>query len=215
VNFQSELEATSLLVYPRAGTDYADRIRRYVRYGVKQGRRQALERMGELLDELVENEILSGAFADSCVLVPIPGHAPLVKGGLWVARELCDVLREKGYGTGVVEALERTAAVPRSSVISTGEDRPSPERHAESLDAHHALELGSRVMLVDDVVTRGATFLGAARRLRKIIPAAEISGFAFFATGEDSIEGREEAVLPQRWCVGTDTASGRPIRRLC
>jgi hypothetical protein len=39
-----------------------------------------------------------------------------------------------------------------------------------------------RFLLVDDVVTRGATFLGAASRLRESFPDTEIRAFALVRT---------------------------------
>jgi len=57
-------------------------------------------------------------------------------------------------------------------------DRPSADLHFRSLGVTSLPRVSRRFLLVDDVVTRGATLLGAARRLEAAFPAVPIDAFA-------------------------------------
>jgi len=90
-------------------------------------------------------------------------------------------MAQHGLGARVVEALHRREAVPKSA-LAKGSERPSPQRHFETLESVGLLELQGRLILVDDVVTKGSTFLGAARRLQASYPEAKICAFAAVRT---------------------------------
>lgn len=64
-----------------------------------------------------------------------------------------------------------------------------------------SLNSASDIVLIDDIVTRGATLLGAANRLHDVFPAARIRAFAAMRTSSDPSEFR--ALYEP--CVGTIT----------
>ena len=76
----------------------------------------------------------------------------------------------------------RTQAVPKAHGSVAGE-RPSVSTLSGSLDWRG--DLGSdpaRVVLVDDVVTRGTTFLSARDVIQNIQPELDVQGFAAIRT---------------------------------
>jgi predicted amidophosphoribosyltransferase len=91
---------------------------------------------------------------------------------------------EMGIGAVVSTCLERTVAVPKAAFVS-GEERPTAERHFETIAVRRRLGEFRRVVIVDDVVTRGATLLGAASRLLEVYPAVDVRGFAAIRTISD------------------------------
>jgi adenine/guanine phosphoribosyltransferase-like PRPP-binding protein len=56
------------------------------------------------------------------------------------------------------------------------------QQHYESLVAMLPVLQMHRVVLVDDVITKGRTILAAAARLHSVLPAAEVRAFALIRT---------------------------------
>lgn len=138
-----------------------------------------------------------GCFAETfgarVLLIPVPRSAP-EKAGRWVGERLAWCLKELGLAGQVWPLLQRRYAVRKSAFAPAGE-RPSVLEHYASF-AIEPISLAEmpvgerpRLTLVDDVITRGRTLLGAAQRLREALPAAEIRAFALLRT-----LGRDEAL---------------------
>ncbi len=148
-------------------------------------------------------------FGRDVVLVPVPGSRP---GGVpWVGERLARCLQDLGLACAVWPCLRRCYPVRKSAFAAAGQ-RPSVREHYASFaverwpaspdrlagtrrmscadGASHdlrALRLrgaGSahRLVLIDDVVTRGRTLLAAAARLREAFPQCEIRAFALMRT---------------------------------
>ena len=123
------------------------------------------------------------------VLVPVPASAPRV-GADWAGERLAWCLRELELAGRVWPLLRRCRAVRKSAFAAAGA-RPSVREHYESFAIDEALGgraaceaagAGPQLTLVDDVITRGRTVLGAAARLREAFPGAEVRAFAFLRT---------------------------------
>lgn len=165
--------------------------------------------------EIHRDGAFASIFGADVVLVPVPGSGVRSRGP-WVGERLAGCLAELGLAAAVCTALTRRHAVKKSAFAAAGE-RPSVRTHYDSFAIQGpggkgsvsgsgqtgsgrsaaAVQLGismnhlapPRLVLVDDVITRGRTLLAAAARLRRAFPASDIGAFALLRTLE-----REEAL---------------------
>jgi len=185
----SELEFGAFLAYAPHGTEAESiRSRRVVRE-LKEDRLLqigttairmpdfAVQRLGEEL----KRTPLEPLFGADVTLVPAPRSSPLPKHGLWPALRICEAMRAAGLAGEVLACVARVAAVAKSA-HSKGQDRPKASQHLESLRVERELLAASRVLVVDDVVTRGATLLATASLVHEAFPKAEIRAFALVRT---------------------------------
>lgn len=132
-------------------------------------------------------------------LVPVPRSGLLPKDGHWPARRICEALVGQGIGARVESVLARGTAVPKSAGSAS---RPSPLAHYESF-APVLPARTSTIILVDDIVTRGATALGAAWCILDAMPEVSVKLFAMARTmRDDEVRGLVDLV------VGTITQEG-------
>jgi len=122
-------------------------------------------------------------FFDEALLVPAPRSAPLVRGAVWPAARIAEAMIPQGFGHTVVRLLERVAAVTTSHTAA-GRERPWPDTHRKTLAVGRDLpvDFAGRLIVVDDVITRGSTLLGCAQVLKAAYPDAEVGSFAAFRT---------------------------------
>lgn len=159
--------------------------------------RSAIDLAAARLREL-EVEQLAPLFGPDVVLVPAPRSAPFPEGlriplrgsqgdFLWVPRRICEALVAAGMA-GAWRPLLRRAHRVTQSASAQPKDRPSPLGHYESLICDRDLVPSSRYVIVDDVITRGATLLACASRVKEAHPWAEIRGFALLRTVSNPAE---------------------------
>lgn len=129
---------------------------------------------------------------------------------MWVSRRLADALVAHGLGTRVEPWLERITAVPKSAWAKP-EDRPTQERQYETIRMQVPVNPSEEVLVVDDVITRGATMLAACRRVQELLPGARVRGFAVLR----AISEPEEFVAMFDPCLGRiDLLPGGGTRRI-
>jgi hypothetical protein len=157
-------------------------------------------RLGSFGDEFFGPEVL---------LVPAPGRAPLVAGAVERASRYCEAFVARGLASGVEPLVERATAVAKSAYAAPGE-RPDVESHRASMRVRRTLLTPRRVLLVDDVVTRGATLLAAAICIAEAWPDCEVRGFALVRTLSP---GEVESIRDPRTGLIERTARGATIRR--
>ena len=136
---------------------------------------------GLVREEVTRRETLAGLFDRETYLVPMPGSSASHT-GVWAAERLATALYGVGLGKAVWPCLRRRYAVRKSATALSG-DRPSVGQHVESLSV--AMTLAGppqRLVLIDDVITRGRTILAAAARLHEALPNADIRAFALVRT---------------------------------
>jgi hypothetical protein len=137
--------------------------------------------MSQFISNLIFKNMASLPFAHffdrEPILVPVPNSSYMKKNTLWVSHRIATALRERGYGMGVVEMVKRIKYLPKAAK-STSENRPKAWQHDDSLEVQDTLALPKRRLLIDDIVTRGATLFGAACKLSKTYPGINIMAFS-------------------------------------
>lgn len=110
--------------------------------------------------------------ADS-TLVPVPKSSLLTEGGLWVPQLFSAELVSAGFGGRSAPVLKRAQAIPKAAG-SLNAERPTALLNFRTLVVQRDLETATRLVLVDDVVTAGATLLGCANKLNAAFPDTPI-----------------------------------------
>ncbi len=131
----------------------------------------------------------SALFQPNTILVPVPKSTLAQPGSLWVPERIASALVKKGVGKQAVACLARVTPI-RKAAWSGASHRPRPSEQYQTMGVQGSIsELKPKeIVLVDDIVTRGATFLGAANRLVEAFPEAQIRAFAAMRTISNSSE---------------------------
>ena len=178
----SEVAYSALLAYSPRGTTPVSQKSRRVCYDIKSGDRATLQRaMEHLHTHASAEQVLEHVLGENVVLVPMPRSAPLVAGALWPAKAICDAIVGAGLAARVAPVLTRVSAVRKSATAAPGE-RPSVSQNYETLNAHADLDFGERIVVVDDVITKGNTALAAASRISEAYIEIPVSIFALVRT---------------------------------
>jgi len=146
---------------------------------------------------------LAQFLGEDATLVPVPRSSLQKAHAIWPAMEIAAALRSRGFGGQVSTCLSRARAVPKAAT-APAQGRPRAAAHLESLQVSSAVDLPPVVVLVDDVITRGAQVMGAAWALWKVRPDLEIRAFAVIRTTSD--EGAFTDVIDP--VIGTITVRG-------
>lgn len=206
----SRLQFGSFLVYSPRGESTASRYTQTFTYALKgdkplqdgiRATRAVAEALvvrlntGEPSPMMGLRELLT----DDAILVPVPRSGKTGEGFLWPAELLATEMVRAGIGAEVRLLLQRRVGVPASRSSSAPR---RPMRHLETMALAPSELWGARpesrtpFVLVDDVVTSGATLLGAASRLQEGYPSSEVLGFAAVRTiSEGEVERLLEPVV--------------------
>ena len=149
-------------------------------------------------------------FSKKTILVPVPGSTLTRPDTLWVPQILADALVKYGLGEATATCLSRVKPVPKSAT-SRPEDRATPNQHYETMEVRGMLTEPKNILLVDDLVTRGATLLGAAWKIAKLYPNSRIKAFVAMRTVSNGNEF--VSIMDPRKGTITPTADGRSRRR--
>lgn len=200
----SEVRFGAFLVYsPRGSSEVSQRSRGWrdaIKYDRPPGIAHAIERLALEFAGTALGEVLG----PDVVLVPAPKSSPLVDGALWPARRIADELVKRGLGSEVIPMIRRAVRVPKSAFAGIGE-RPTANAHLESFAVDMPLARPSRIAVVDDVVTKGATLLAIASLVMNAFPDADVRVFAMLRTM--GLQPEVERILEP--CVGTIRLSAR------
>ena len=138
--------------------------------------------------------LLEGCLGREVTLVPVPRSKPLVPGEPWPGMKIAELLQRAGLAAEIRPLLERTETVQKSSSAKReGKERLTAIEHTMTIAAKRdaGFRPADRVTLVDDVVTAGNTFMGAAAVLLSAYPQLDVSCFAMIRTVSDA-ENDEE-----------------------
>jgi predicted amidophosphoribosyltransferase len=183
----SEVAFGAFLAYSPRGTSEESKRSRTITYDIKADRANAIRRVVERLAKEIATHpgahVLTGILDRSAVLVPCPRSSPIVEGALWPPERIAMALQGRGLGAEVRRLLVRVTAVRSSSAAQRGE-RPTIQEHLETMRVvdERSIFSAQSIVIVDDVITKGATLLAAASLLKKAFPAAEIRAFALVRT---------------------------------
>lgn len=182
----SEAAFSALLQYSPYGSSAAAEAAKDAVLRIKRGAPRYMERIAERLLEELRAGGLAGVFSSDCMLVPVPRSRPFRdRDSLWPAKRICEYLRKQDIGAGILELLSRAEAVAKSALARSAAERPKPEDHIRTMVVHQAARDLRHVVVVDDVITRGATLLAAISLLRHCFPDALVTGFAVVRTMSD------------------------------
>lgn len=137
--------------------------------------------IAENIKKNFENLEFANLFKENTILVPTPNSSLRRSDSLWVPQRLARALVKEGLGKDSVECLSRITPI-RKAATSPASERPKAEEHYETMGIVKTLDEHNEILLVDDVVTRGATLLGAANKLADEFPNARIRAFAAMRT---------------------------------
>ncbi len=210
------LEGASLLSYsPRGLGEGAESARTWMK-GLKRGAtwgdppRSGPRHAADYIVRNVSSLPFSSFFSASTVIVPAPKSALHQEGSLWVPHQIASALIESGLGGRVATLLKRAIPIPKAAT-SLASERPTAQRHFETLVVQRDLGSVAKILIVDDIVTRGATLMGAANRLHESYPAVSIRAFAVMRTMSDpsTFNGLTDPLL---WTI-TLRPDGSTLRR--
>jgi len=191
----------SCYVYSPGGSGVASERSRLMRSLLKDGDAYFLDKYADRVrQQVAEGPSLEGFFGPTSVLVPIPGSAPRRGGAASVAENLAGALLDEGLGQCQWRGLRRISPVRKSATAAPG-SRPTVAEHYTSFAVEPGQVRLERIVLVDDVVTKGRTLLAAAARMREAFPVADIRAFALIRT-MGLVPGVEHLLDP---CVGEIT----------
>lgn len=122
-------------------------------------------------------------------LVPVPKSSLMQKGTLWVPKALVQAFCEQGLGKEL-DCLIRLNPVNKAA-SSKSTERPKANEHFKTIGVQDVLDTPKSIILVDDVITKGATLLGSANKLHQIFPKTPIKAFVVVRTVSSSAQFRE------------------------
>jgi predicted amidophosphoribosyltransferase len=137
--------------------------------------------------ESVDSE-LESVFRSSTppLLVPVPRSSlPLPEPFRWPARHVARALVAQGFGREVVELLVRRTPIAKSA---TGGPRNANVQR-DTLGVTMEMPPPGPIVIVDDIITSGATAMGAALRLLDSFPGLEeVRVFAAMRTVSEPLD---------------------------
>lgn len=206
---ESALHFGACYVYSPRGVSPAARGSRRLRERLKGCDVRWLARYAMRVRELSVGQRRYGdLFGSNVILVPVPRSVPSSCETSWAAGQLALALQQQGLAAAVWAGLQRHCAV-RKSATAPCIARPTVAEHYDSFAVDRSLRAPQRIVLVDDVVTRGRTLLAASMRMRERFPRAQLGAFALVRT-LGLVPDIAQLVDP---CRGAITWTGKDARR--
>jgi len=137
--------------------------------------------IANLLKKKKDTLPFSSYFDGDAILVPVPKSSLMTPYTLWVPKRIASAIVRVGLAKGVLTCLSRVESLPKAAT-SPAKDRPLAKDHYRTIRVQESLCQPSKIILIDDIVTRGATLLGAANCLADFFSNTPIYGFAAIRT---------------------------------
>lgn len=178
----AELRVGSYLVYPPRPTTEDSKRYRSIGLNLKSVQQPLFDQAMESAAEAIrQGGVFKGLFTDHSVLVPVPRSAPQLENALWPSLAIAQALHAHGIGAEVLPMVARTRRITKSATAAAG-GRPSVSEHADTMAATVDLFFDRPIVLVDDIITKGATMLGARQAIHAVRPTLSVCGFALLRT---------------------------------
>ena len=183
----SQIEFSSLLSYSPKGTSDEAKRSKDAMLALKND--TFIDDPPVIISQWVANNIkqnkdtlpFSSYFQADSVLVPTPKSSLMLPNTLWVPERIASAIVRAGLAKEVLPCLSRITPVNKAAT-SLAQDRPKPADHYRTISVQKPLNQPSKIILIDDIITRGSTLLGAANRLADILPNTPIYAFAAMRT---------------------------------
>ena len=186
--FPSEVEFGAVLQYAVRGQSPLSRRSRDVRTAIKtNGVLGGVGVIGRAALRAKENleagGCLSRFLGPDVTLVPMPRSSLIKEGSLWPARVICEALQGCGIGAAILPCLSRAEAIGKAALAAPGR-RPDPLDHYRTIrvESVRPIDPPTALVLVDDIVTRGSSFVGVLPHLAAAFPGTPIHCFALLRT---------------------------------
>ena len=186
--FPSEVEFGALLQYAVRGQSPLSRRSRDVRTAIKTngvlgGVAVIAHAALRAKENLEAGGCLSRVLGPDVTLVPMPRSSLIKEGSLWPARVICEALQGCGIGAAILPCLCRAEAIGKAALAAPGR-RPDPPEHYRTIRVEPVspIEPSTALVLVDDIVTRGSSFVGVLPHLAAAFPGIPIHCFALLRT---------------------------------
>ncbi|RKT37963.1 hypothetical protein [Thiocapsa rosea] len=186
--FPSEVAFGALLQYAVRGQSPLSRRSRDVRTAIKTngvlGSVAVIAHAAVRAKENLEADgCLSRLLGPDVTLVPMPRSSLIKEGSLWPARVICEALRACGIGDEILPCLSRAEAIGKAA-FAASDRRPDPPDHYRTIrvESVRPLDSPTALVLVDDIVTRGSSFVGVLPHLTATFPGTPIHCFALLRT---------------------------------
>lgn len=176
-----QLDYGALWSYSPYGNSPEELLSKSYRYAVKNDEVATLSGKELPMSEVIAQTILESKttlifkslFEGNPVLVPVTRSSLMKPNMIWVPHRIASALQRRGLGS-VSLSLTRTYPV--------GYKASAAEHHDSQKVVQELLREPESIVLVDDFVTRGATLVGSALRLREAYPNVRIAAFAAIRT---------------------------------
>jgi hypothetical protein len=187
----SRIEFGSFLIYAPRGTSNISRQAKTVTYGLKNDKIEPgtaglpmSQYAARRLRQELPGSCIAPLFTRDVLLVPAPKSGTLVPNALWPAERICKAIVAEGLAGSMQPLLRRVTAVPKAAYAAGGAyERPSAEKHLETMSVQAVLGVNPEdVLVVDDVVTKGAMLLACVTLVQGAFPNAIVRGFAIVRT---------------------------------
>ena len=163
-------------------------------------------------------DAFSDYFGEDVFLVPVPRHAPIYENGglgaerrrqyghhqrevrmVWPAQMIAAAFVRRQLGKSWQPILKRRKVVEKSATL---QEPRTVSRHLQTITAVPTIDYPRRIVVVDDVVTSGATLFAATGIVAEACPNAVVKSFALIRalSGQEIPETPNQCLHP---CTGT------------
>lgn len=204
----SEIDYSSYLDFSPFGNTENCRKSQNIRTNIKKAAKPVISNIVEHICANFPNAF-EEFLGEDVLLVPTPRSSPVVPQGVWPPLTICEKLLANGLGAEVSQCLVRTVAVQKSSTADKGK-RATPLEHYDSLEASGNLIAPERILVVDDIVSKGATLIAAVSRVQEAFPNSNVKAFAVMRT--KSFDKEIELLNPAASIIKFYRSSGKVWR---